>query len=70
VGYPQGEIPMLDVRGAAVSGPTLPASAWRLFMERALAGTPNLAFAAPESPSLFTAWTGPHAYRVTESAPR
>ena len=35
MGYPKGEIPMLDVHGAAVSGPTLPATAWRLFMERA-----------------------------------
>ena len=38
MGYPRGEIPMLDVHGAAVSGPTLPATAWRLFMERALDG--------------------------------
>jgi penicillin-binding protein 1A len=70
MGYPQAEIPMLDVHGAAVSGPTLPATAWRLFMERAQAGTPNLAFAAPDSPSQFTPWTGRHAYRSTEAAPR
>ena len=40
---------MLDVHGTAVSGPTLPASAWRLFMERALAGSPDAAFPAPPS---------------------
>ena len=70
LGYPQAVIPMLDVHGAAVSGPTLPATAWRLFMERALAGTPNLAFAAPESPSQFTPWTGRYAYRAKEMTPR
>jgi penicillin-binding protein 1A len=64
MGYPRGEIPMLDVHGAAVSGPTLPATAWRLFMERALAGTPDLAFPAPLSPSQFAPWSGSHAYRV------
>lgn len=61
IGYPQGEIPMLDVHGAAVSGPTLPASAWRLYMERALAGSENAAFAAPLSPARFAPWTGRYA---------
>jgi penicillin-binding protein 1A len=63
MGYPRAEIPMLDVHGAAVSGPTLPATAWRLFMERALAGTPNASFPAPESPSQFVPWHGPYAYQ-------
>jgi penicillin-binding protein 1A len=36
IGYPQGEIPMTSVHGIAVSGPTFPASIWRLFMERAV----------------------------------
>ena len=63
MGYPRGEIPMLGVHGAAVSGPTLPATAWRLFMERALAGTPNLAFPASLSPAQFQPWQGSHAYR-------
>jgi penicillin-binding protein 1A len=35
IGYPRGEIPMLSVHGIAVSGPTFPASIWRLFMEPA-----------------------------------
>ena len=63
MGYPRGEIPMLDVHGAAVSGPTLPATAWRLFMEQALAGTPNLAFPASLSPAQFVPWQGSLAYR-------
>jgi penicillin-binding protein 1A len=61
MGYPRAEIPMLDVHGAAVSGPTLPATAWRLFMERSLAGAPNLDFASPLSPPEFAPWRGSHA---------
>jgi penicillin-binding protein 1A len=36
IGYPRGEIPMLSVHGIAVSGPTFPATIWKLFMERAV----------------------------------
>ena len=36
IGYPKGEIPMTNVHGIAVSGPTFPATIWKLFMERAL----------------------------------
>jgi len=36
IGYPQGEIPMTSVHGISVSGPTFPATIWRLFMERAV----------------------------------
>ena len=67
MGYPRGEIPMLDVHGAAVSGPTLPATAWRLFMEQALSGTSSLAFPAPLSPAQFVPWQGNHAYRLATS---
>jgi penicillin-binding protein 1A len=35
LGYPRGEIPMTSVHGISVSGPTFPATIWRLFMERA-----------------------------------
>jgi len=63
MGYPRGEIPMLDVHGAAVSGPTLPASAWRLFMGQALSDSPNAAFPAPLSPAQFALWDGRYSYR-------
>jgi penicillin-binding protein 1A len=40
IGYPRGEIPMLSVHGIAVSGPTFPATIWKLFMEPALKDAP------------------------------
>jgi penicillin-binding protein 1A len=36
IGFPNGEIPMTSVHGISVSGPTFPATIWRLFMERAV----------------------------------
>ena len=36
IGYPQGEIPMRGVHGIEVSGPTFPATIWKLFMEKAV----------------------------------
>jgi penicillin-binding protein 1A len=41
IGYPQGEIPMRDVHGIEVSGPSYPATIWRAFMEAALGTNPN-----------------------------
>ena len=41
IGYPQGEIPMTSVHGIAVSGPTFPATIWRLFMEQAVRNSPG-----------------------------
>jgi penicillin-binding protein 1A len=67
MGYPRAEIPMLDVHGAAVSGPTLPATAWRLYMERAVEGTADADFPPPLTPVGFGPWTGQYAYRVTAS---
>jgi len=40
IGFPQGEIPMTSVHGISVSGPTFPASIWKLFMERAVSYAP------------------------------
>jgi penicillin-binding protein 1A len=41
LGYPQGEIPMLSVHGIEVSGPTFPATIWKLFMEQAVKYAPS-----------------------------
>jgi penicillin-binding protein 1A len=40
IGYPKGEIPMTSVHGISVSGPTFPATIWKLFMERATSYAP------------------------------
>jgi hypothetical protein len=67
MGYPRAETPMIDVHGAAVSGPTLPATAWRLYMERALEGVTNVDFPPPLTRARFAPWTRPYAYRLTAS---
>jgi penicillin-binding protein 1A len=64
IGYPQAETPMLDVHGSAVSGPTLPATAWRQYIEQALDGAPNFAFPSVLSPVQFVPWDRTYAYRV------
>lgn len=67
MGYPRAETPMVDVHGAAVSGPTLPATAWRLFMERTVEGSADAGFPSPLTPAEFGPWTGQYSYRVTTS---
>jgi penicillin-binding protein 1A len=67
MGYPRAEIPMLDVHGAAVSGPTLPATAWRLYMERAVEGTAGADFPSALTTAEFAPWTRQYAYPVTAS---
>jgi len=47
IGYPRGEIPMLNVHGIAVSGPTFPATIWRSFMIAAVGRTKPVAFKQP-----------------------
>ena len=41
IGFPGGEIPMRSVHGISVSGPTFPATIWKLFMERAVDYAPS-----------------------------
>ncbi len=49
MGYPNGEIPMLDVHGRAVSGATFPVPIWHLYMEAAEKGLPARPFLTPSS---------------------
>jgi penicillin-binding protein 1A len=50
IGYPKGEIPMTSVHGISVSGPTFPATIWKLFMERAITYAPfPKAFPSPKT---------------------
>jgi penicillin-binding protein 1A len=52
VGYPQGEIPMVNVEGFPdVFGGSIPALIWHDFMSGALANVPVAAFALPYTPA-------------------
>jgi penicillin-binding protein 1A len=49
VGYPKGEIPLVDVEGVgSVAGGTLPAEIWHRFMSTATANLPALGFPTPQ----------------------
>src|SRR5437763_16430745 len=50
IGYPKAEIPMLNVHGIAVSGPSFPAQIWHTFMTTAIGGKPDVAFPAAQTP--------------------
>jgi penicillin-binding protein 1A len=56
VGYPKGEIPMLNVHGIAVAGGTFPAQIWHLFMQDAVGKLPVKQFAAPDRYPAFSTW--------------
>jgi penicillin-binding protein 1A len=62
MGYPQGEVPMLDVHGIAVTGGSLPASVWHAFMTTAIGGRGDVAFPAPQTPPVWTSWHGQWQY--------
>jgi len=62
IGYPGGEIPMLDVHGIAVSGPTFPATIWHLYMETAVGNKPDVPFPPPLTQPVWTAWRGQYEY--------
>jgi penicillin-binding protein 1A len=47
IGYPRGEVPMLNVHGIAVSGPTFPATIWKTFMLSAVGPTNPADFKVP-----------------------
>ena len=54
MGYPRGEIPMLDVHGQAVAGATFPVPIWHLYMEQAEKGRPAREFQTPASYPTFS----------------
>jgi len=62
IGYPSGEIPMLDVHGIAVSGPTFPAQIWHAFMATALANRPDVPFPEPTTEPVWSSWHGQYEY--------
>jgi penicillin-binding protein 1A len=65
IGYPQGEVPMLDVHGIAVSGPTFPADIWHLFMETADGSRADVPFPAPATKPVWLPWRGQYEYGLS-----
>ena len=57
MGYPRGEIPMLDVHGETVAGATFPVPIWHLYMEAAEAGKPARQFQTPASYPVYKPFT-------------
>ena len=62
IGYPTAEIPMLNVHGIAVSGPTFPAQIWHLYMETAIGSRPDIPFPAAQTQPVWTTWRGQYQY--------
>jgi penicillin-binding protein 1A len=62
MGYPSGEIPMLDVHGIAVSGPTFPAQIWHLYMDAAIGRGPDVPFPRATTQPSWSTWRGRYQY--------
>jgi penicillin-binding protein 1A len=62
IGYPTAEIPMFDVHGIAVSGPTFPADIWHLYMETAIGNRPDVPFPVATGKPVWTYWRGQYQY--------
>ncbi|HZS25224.1 MAG TPA: transglycosylase domain-containing protein [Gaiellaceae bacterium] len=62
IGYPAGEIPMLDVHGITVSGPTFPAQIWHRYMETAIGTGPDVPFPKAVGTPQWAAWHGQYEY--------
>jgi len=69
IGFPSGEIPMLDVHGIAVSGPTFPATIWHLYMETAVGNKPDVPFPSPLTEPVWTTWRGQYEYSGSWGTP-
>jgi penicillin-binding protein 1A len=68
IGYPQGEVPMLDVHGIAVSGPTFPASVWHIYMSTAIGKRKDVPFRQPTTTPDWTTWRGEFEYAGAPAA--
>jgi penicillin-binding protein 1A len=62
IGYPQGKVPMLNVHGITVSGPTFPADIWHLYMDTAIGSRPDVPFAAAKTEPQWVSWRGQYQY--------
>jgi penicillin-binding protein 1A len=62
MGYPKAEIPMLNVHGITVSGPTFPASIWHLFMSTVIGERKDVPFPEAKSEPKWQTWHGRYQY--------
>jgi penicillin-binding protein 1A len=62
IGYPIGEIPMLNVHGIAVTGGSFPAEIWHSYMETSIGSRPDVPFPAPTTQPEWTSWHGQYQY--------
>ncbi len=62
IGFPTAEIPMLNVHGIAVSGPTFPAQIWHSYMGTAIGNRPDVPFPPASSEPVWTSWRGQYQY--------
>jgi penicillin-binding protein 1A len=62
IGYPSAEIPMLNVHGTTVSGPTFPAQIWHLYMNTAVGNRPDVPFPPAQTQPVWTSWRGQWQY--------
>ncbi|HEV3407314.1 MAG TPA: PBP1A family penicillin-binding protein, partial [Gaiellaceae bacterium] len=69
VGYPNAQIEMTSVHGIRVAGGTFPAQIWGLFMEPALARTPEADWTLPTDPAEWTPFSGQYAFVGPPPAP-
>lgn len=68
MGYPEATRPMQGVEGVgSVSGPTLPADIWHLYMDEALKNTPPHSFPPPRKPVAWRTFDSRFADRVVSS---
>ena len=62
IGYPTGEIPMLNVHGIAVTGGSFPAEIWHSYMETSIGNRPDVPFLVPTTQPEWTSWHGQYQY--------
>ncbi|MDX6473776.1 MAG: penicillin-binding protein [Gaiellaceae bacterium] len=62
IGYPTGEIPMLNVHGIAVTGGSFPAEIWHAYMETPIGSRPDVPFPPPATTPEWTSWHGQYQY--------
>jgi penicillin-binding protein 1A len=62
IGYPTGEIPMLNVHGIAVTGGSFPAEIWHSYMATSIGNRPDVPFPPATGTPSWTSWHGQYQY--------